>query len=166
MSSAWREVAVFLALLAVAAVLTWTVGDAHARPAPRTDPLTQAIDYHDRLEAFVARQEQAQESVSRSTRADPPAPVSGLPAGLLCVREHESGGDYQAVNSSSGAAGAYQLMPQYADDWAVRYGYPDWADEPVTAWPPAVQDGVALGLWNQTNGRAWSDFTTYTCSWP
>lgn len=124
-----------------------------------SDPLRDAVDYHAAMTALAERAADAE--ASRSTdRA--PTDVTGV---MACIRAHESGGNYQAVNTSSGAAGAYQLMPEYADDWAVRYGYPEWADDPVTAWPPAVQDAVALGLYRATDGRAWSDFTTYDCPW-
>lgn len=100
--------------------------------------------------------------------ADPP-PVEvrqvSIPAGLALIRANESGGDYQAVNPTGcggyGCGGAYQLHRGYADDWAIRYGYGEWADVPPEQWPPAVQDGVARGLYEATNGRAWCDFTTY-----
>lgn len=76
---------------------------------------------------------------------------------LACIRAHESdtAGGYQAVNPSSGAAGAYQLMPEWSDDWAVRYGHPEWANVTADQWPPAVQDSVAAQLYAD-NPRAWA----------
>lgn len=76
---------------------------------------------------------------------------------LACIRAHESdsAGGYTAVNVSSGAAGAYQLMPQYSDDWAVRYGHGEVAHLTADLWPPAVQDSVAAQLYMDWPG-AWA----------
>jgi hypothetical protein len=54
----------------------------------------------------------------------------------------ESGGDYGAVNSSSGARGAYQLLPS-------TY-YSHGGDG---SWSPADQDRVAARVWNGGAGR-------------
>jgi hypothetical protein len=56
---------------------------------------------------------------------------------------------------ASGAAGAFQLMPAYSDDWARRYGRPRWANLPANRWPRRVQNHVALGLFRDWPG-AWS----------
>lgn len=98
---------------------------------------------------------------SRDGERPPPAPANVT---LACIRDHESGGSYTVVNEY-GFAGAYQLHPDYKDDWARRYGYPQWADVPVPQWPPAVQDAVALALGQDTNWWPWKDprWSTYTC---
>ena len=53
-----------------------------------------------------------------------PQGSSGLPAFLVCVRQRESGGNYGAVNPSSGAGGAFQFLPSTwaAGGFAARYG--------------------------------------------
>lgn len=92
---------------------------------------------------------------------DGEADPRGVGTTLDCIRWHESRDNYDAVNVSSGAAGAYQLMPAYSDNWARRYGYGEWAGVTADLWPRGVQDAVAARLfadWPQ----AW---TTYgSCS--
>lgn len=60
----------------------------------------------------------------------------------------ESGGDWHAVNPSSGAGGAYQLLPSTS----VAYG--------GTATPqdmsPAQQSAVAARVWAASGASAWS----------
>ena len=74
---------------------------------------------------------------------------------LECIRWHESRNQYGAVNTSSGAAGAYQLMPEWSDDWAAKYGYPEWSHLTADRWPNRVQDAVAAALFADWPG-AWS----------
>ena len=81
---------------------------------------------------------------------------------LTCIRAHESGGNYEAVNSL-GYGGAYQLSPTYSGAWASRYGYSQWASVPAQSWPPSVQDAVALQLGLDSNWHTWSDFGGYYC---
>jgi muramidase (phage lysozyme) len=60
----------------------------------------------------------------------------------------ESGGNYRAVNPSSGAGGAYQILPS---TWAAYGG----TGSPQDA-PPAEQDAIAAKIY-ATDGRgAWS----------
>jgi hypothetical protein len=142
-------------------------------PAATTDPLEAAIDYTDTVADLVTEQEHlaalaaeraaAAEQVNRSVRA--PISTSNLPAGLLCVRAHESGGNYQAVNSL-GYAGGYQMSPVYGPTWAERAGYSEWSNTPIPEWPPNVQDAVALYLWNTGQAWIWRDFGGYDCDWP
>jgi hypothetical protein len=86
--------------------------------------------------------------------APPPAPTpttttssSGytIPAYIV---ECESGGNYSAVNPSSGAGGAYQILPS---TWAL-YGQ---TGAPQDA-PPAVQDQVAAQIWADSGPDAWA----------
>ena len=70
-------------------------------------------------------------------------PANQIDTFMAAIRAIESGGgdpagNYQAVNPSSGARGAYQIMPQYWDDWARGAGVPD-ADHR----DPKMQDIVA-----------------------
>jgi peptidoglycan hydrolase CwlO-like protein len=60
----------------------------------------------------------------------------------------ESGGNYRAVNPSSGAGGAYQIMPA---TWAAHGGQ----GRPQDA-PPAEQDRIAAEIWADSGPGAWS----------
>jgi septal ring factor EnvC (AmiA/AmiB activator) len=59
----------------------------------------------------------------------------------------ESGGDYSAVNPSSGAGGAYQILPSTWDLY-------DGKGEPQNA-PKAEQDRIAAEIWADSGGGAW-----------
>ena len=60
----------------------------------------------------------------------------------------ESGGNYRAVNPSSGAGGAYQIMPA---TWRAHGGQ----GLPQDA-PPAEQDRIAALIWKDSGPGAWS----------
>lgn len=62
-----------------------------------------------------------------SEEVDPSLPRSASTAGSLdafmaAIRQKESGGDYDIVNSDSGAYGAYQFMPEYWPEFARQAG--------------------------------------------
>jgi septal ring factor EnvC (AmiA/AmiB activator) len=59
----------------------------------------------------------------------------------------ESGGNYGAVNPSSGAGGAYQILPS---TWAMYGGKGDPEDA-----PKAEQDAIAAEIWADSGGSAW-----------
>jgi septal ring factor EnvC (AmiA/AmiB activator) len=59
----------------------------------------------------------------------------------------ESGGDYGAVNPSSGAGGAYQVLPS---TWELY----DGQGEPQNA-PKAEQDRIAAEIWADSGSSAW-----------
>jgi len=67
-------------------------------------------------------------------------PVVGLTDVMLCVREAESGGDYQAENPTSSASGAWQFIDS---TWESVTGLP----APASAYPRDVQDAAAVELW-------------------
>ncbi len=60
------------------------------------------------------------------------------------IRQCESGGDYSAVNSSSGAGGGWQIMP---GTWNGYEGYARAEDA-----PPHIQDAKAAELWSNGAG--------------
>jgi peptidoglycan hydrolase CwlO-like protein len=60
----------------------------------------------------------------------------------------ESGGDYGAVNASSGAGGAYQILPS---TWALYGGQ----GAPQDA-PKEEQDRIAAEIWADSGGGAWA----------
>jgi muramidase (phage lysozyme) len=59
----------------------------------------------------------------------------------------ESGGNYSAVNPSSGAGGAYQILPS---TWELYGGQ----GEPQNA-PKAEQDRIAAEIWADSGPSAW-----------
>jgi peptidoglycan hydrolase CwlO-like protein len=59
----------------------------------------------------------------------------------------ESGGDYSALNPSSGAGGAYQVIPSTWDLYGGK-------GEPQNA-PKAEQDRIAAEIWADSGGGAW-----------
>lgn len=78
----------------------------------------------------------------------------GLEQFMAAISGQESGGDYNAVNSDSGASGRFQIMPANWPSWSVEAGLP--AGAPMT---PANQDRVAAfkmqQYYNQTGD--WGD---------
>jgi septal ring factor EnvC (AmiA/AmiB activator) len=60
----------------------------------------------------------------------------------------ESGGNYHALNSSSGAGGAYQILPS---TWRAYGGQ----GAPQNA-PKAVQDRIAAEIWRDSGPSAWA----------
>lgn len=81
---------------------------------------------------------------SSGTGVQVPSYGGGLPA---CTWEHESGGDYGALNPSSGAGGKYQIIPS---TWAAYGG----TGSPHTA-SPAEQEAVARKLYAAEGARPW-----------
>ena len=67
-------------------------------------------------------------------------PPKGLERFREAVGRVESGGDYRARNSGSGAFGKYQIMPANWPGWARSY-----VGDPNAAWTPRNQDRVATG---------------------
>ncbi len=58
----------------------------------------------------------------------------------------ESGGNYNALNPSSGAGGAYQMLPETYKGLGGKYAAPQLA-------PKSEQDKLAAKLWNNGAGR-------------
>lgn len=67
---------------------------------------------------------------------------------FACIRNAESGGNYSAVNSSSGAGGAYQFMPS---TWASLGGQGLAQDA-----PPSLQDAMAYKLYQRDGWSPWA----------
>ena len=94
----------------------------------------------------------------RSTISDLQAQLSSQELGALFGNGHwaipeyivmcESGGNYHAVNPSSGAGGAYQIMPATWRGYGGQ-GLPQDA-------PPAEQDRIAAMIWAESGPSAWS----------
>ncbi len=90
-------------------------------------------------EARAASEAEAEEEVGRWLGG----PYSIPTYIVMC----ESGGDYGALNPSSGAGGAYQILPS---TWDLYGGQ----GEPQSA-PKAEQDRIAGEIWADSGGGAW-----------
>lgn len=72
-------------------------------------------------------------------------------ATLESIRQCESGGDYTAVNASSGASGAYQFLESTWQSLGAAAGYSTAAGA-----PESVQDAAALELFARQGGTPWA----------
>jgi len=68
-----------------------------------------------------------------------------VPASIV---QCESGGDYSAVNPTSGAGGAYQILPSTWQQYGGQ-GLPQDAS-------PADQDAIAAKIWSAQGSSAWT----------
>lgn len=93
----------------------------------------------------------ASSSTSQTTTQGAASTVAGSGSGSLptCTWQPESGGDWHAVNSSSGAGGRYQIMPS---TWAANGG----TGLPQDA-SPAEQTRVAENIMRTTGASAWAN---------
>jgi peptidoglycan DL-endopeptidase CwlO len=101
------------------------------------------------LEQQLADQQAASVSSSGSgSDSGSPAYLGGPYSIPTYIVMCESGGNYHALNSSSGAGGAYQILPS---TWAAYGGQ----GEPQNA-PKAEQDRIAAEIWRDSGPSAWS----------
>jgi peptidoglycan hydrolase CwlO-like protein len=123
------EQAASLSAAAVAAARSQTQGDLAA------------------VQGRVAQLEQEQ-AAQQSASAGAPAYLGGPYAIPTYIVMCESGGNYHALNPSSGAGGAYQILPS---TWAAYGGQ----GAPQDA-PKAEQDRIAAEIWRDSGPSAWS----------
>ncbi|MDO4256949.1 MAG: transglycosylase family protein [Kocuria sp.] len=76
-------------------------------------------------------------------------PANAAPS-LDAIKQCESGGNYQAVNASSGASGAYQFLDSTWAGMSQSAGYAHAADAPA-----AVQDAAAAELMARSGASQW-----------
>lgn len=113
-----------------------------------------------KVDEQVAQQRKAQASVQKTqgvqtTKPSQPQSTGGGNGFLGCVKNRESRGQYGAVNGSSGAAGAYQFMPQTWNNTARHAGRPDLVGKnPATA-SAADQDAMAQHLYSWQGAAPW-----------
>ena len=72
-------------------------------------------------------------------------------ATLEAIKQCESGGDYTAVNASSGASGAYQFLDSTWQSLSASAGYSTAASA-----PESVQDAAALELYAAQGSTPWA----------
>ncbi|MGI8462329.1 MAG: transglycosylase family protein [Solirubrobacterales bacterium] len=92
------------------------------------------------------REAQEQEASAASAQGEVAGWVGdySIPSAIVIC---ESGGNYEAVNPSSGAGGAYQILPS---TWDLYGGSGDPEDA-----SPAQQDEIASQIWADSGGSAW-----------
>jgi septal ring factor EnvC (AmiA/AmiB activator) len=110
---------------------------AEARAATESD-LTEV---ESRVAELVAAQQRQQASEAPVFSGGPYAIPTYI---VMC----ESGGNYQALNPSSGAGGAYQILPSTWRAYGGQ-GLPHQA-------PKAEQDRIAAQIWADSGPSAWS----------
>ncbi|MDO4920008.1 transglycosylase family protein [Kocuria sp.] len=77
-------------------------------------------------------------------------PANAAPS-LDAIKQCESGGNYQAVNASSGASGAYQFLTStWQGMGSITAGYATAADAPAS-----VQDAAAAALMARSGASQW-----------
>ena len=116
---------------------------AAARSATQAD-LSAVEDRVAELEQEQIEQQQQQQQAS----AGAPAYLGGPYAIPTYIVMCESGGNYHALNASSGAGGAYQILPS---TWRAYGGQ----GAPQDA-PKAEQDRIAAQIWRDSGPSAWS----------
>jgi muramidase (phage lysozyme) len=101
----------------------------------------------DRIGSWVSEIEKA-EAASRAAAEETVGRWLGGPYSIpTYIVMCESGGNYSAVNPSSGAGGAYQILPS---TWALYGG----SGVPQDA-PKEEQDRIAGEIWAHSGGGAW-----------
>ena len=93
-------------------------------------------------------QQKAAQAAAVGTGAGAPAYLGGPYSIPTYIVMCESGGNYQALNASSGAGGAYQILPS---TWRAYGGQ----GAPQDA-PKAEQDRIAAEIWRDSGPSAWS----------
>jgi peptidoglycan hydrolase CwlO-like protein len=91
------------------------------------------------------------EAAEAASRAEAESTVERWLGGPYAIPAYivicESGGNYAAINASSGAGGAYQILPS---TWQLYGGQ----GEPQNA-PKAEQDRIASEIWADSGSSAW-----------
>lgn len=120
---------------------------AAAVTAARSGTQASLSDAQDQV-AQLEQQQAEQQSSSSSSSSGSPAYLGGPYSIPTYIVMCESGGNYHALNSSSGAGGAYQILPS---TWAAYGG----EGAPQDA-PKAEQDRIAAEIWSDSGPSAWS----------
>ncbi|TJY14793.1 transglycosylase family protein [Staphylococcus chromogenes] len=128
-----------------------------AQPAQIQDVASQASTQSEANTA-ASTTEQASSEAPAATEAPKTTQTStsgsDVNSHLQSIRDRESGGDYSAVNPSSGAAGAYQFLPSTWDAVAQQVDPSYVGVNPAQA-PAAVQDKFAQHLYDTEGPSHW-----------
>lgn len=138
--------------LAAAHTEIGAVRDQAKAAAARLDELAASrasslAELKDRIGEWVSKIEAA-EAASREAAEETVGRWLGGPYSIpTYIVMCESGGNYSALNPSSGAGGAYQVLPSTWDLYGGQ-GAPHEA-------PKAEQDRIAAEIWADSGGSAW-----------
>lgn len=128
-----------------------------AQPAQIQDVASQASTQSE-SSTVASTTQQASSEAPAATEAPKTTQTStsgsGVNSHLQLIKQRESGGDYSAVNPSSGAAGAYQFLPSTWDAVAQQVDPSYVGVNPAQA-PAAVQDKFAQHLYNTGGAGHW-----------
>jgi hypothetical protein len=109
---------------------------------------TQASLSDARSQVASLQAEEAAQRAAVGTGNGAPAYLGGPYSIPTYIVMCESGGNYHAVNPSSGAGGAYQILPSTWEAYGGQ-GAPQDA-------PKADQDRIAAEIWRDSGPSAWS----------
>lgn len=158
---AWHEYRVAgAAILTLLAILTISELTDYDPPEPPAPVPPQTVEQGRRAEAVRASRGEGRGEIPSNLTAPTPDPatspergsdggVAGFTAVQLCIRDAESGGDYNAENPTSSASGAWQFLDA---TWESVTGLP----APASSYNKATQDAAFRKLWDAGNGaRHW-----------
>jgi septal ring factor EnvC (AmiA/AmiB activator) len=139
------------AAAASAARLAEVSGAREASLSQLKGDIARWIDDVKKIRAEEARERREAEASEAEANADAEEEVGRWLGGPYSIPTYivmcESGGNYSALNPSSGAGGAYQVLPS---TWELYGGQ----GEPQNA-PKAEQDRIAAEIWADSGSSAW-----------
>jgi len=139
------------AAAASAAHLAEIAGAREASLAQLKGDIAKWVDEVKKIQAEEARERREAEASEAEANAGAEEEVGRWLGGPYSIPTYivmcESGGNYSAVNPSSGAGGAYQILPS---TWELYGGQ----GEPQNA-PKAEQDRIAAEIWADSGSSAW-----------
>jgi len=139
------------AAAASAAHLAEIAGAREASLAQLKGDIAKWVDDVKKIRAEEARERREAEESEAEANAGAEEEVGRWLGGPYSIPTYivmcESGGNYSAINPSSGAGGAYQILPS---TWELYGGQ----GEPQNA-PKAEQDRIAAEIWADSGSSAW-----------
>ncbi|HLR18979.1 MAG TPA: transglycosylase family protein [Staphylococcus sp.] len=121
---------------------------AEEKPAEPAQPAQPAEPAQQEAPQTEETQQPQQESTSNEASSGSSVEVN---AHLQAIAQRESGGDLQAVNPTSGAAGKYQFLQSTWDSVAPA----EYVGVSPTEAPEHVQDAAAVKLYNEVGPSQW-----------
>ena len=123
-----------------------------AEPAQQEAPAEQAAEpAQQEAPKTETTQQPQQESASKESSEASSGSSVNVNSHLQAIAQRESGGDLNAVNPSSGAAGKYQFLQSTWDSVAPAA----YQGVSPTEAPESVQDAAAVKLYNTAGASQW-----------
>ncbi|MDG0841880.1 transglycosylase family protein [Staphylococcus equorum] len=123
-----------------------------AEPAQQSAPAEQAAEpAQQEAPKTETTQQPQQESTSKESSEASSGSSVNVNSHLQAIAQRESGGDLNAVNPSSGAAGKYQFLQSTWDSVAPAA----YQGVSPTEAPESVQDAAAVKLYNEVGASQW-----------